>query len=231
LSRLLPPLIRHFKGNRRITFAVAGDTRRAPGRRPVYSKSFPLLFLVPMLVLGCAGVNETVNVKPRRMITEGRDYTIGPDDVLQIVVWKNESLSRTVRVRPDGKITLPLINDIQATGLSPQALRELIATRLERFVEVAGVTVMVQEVNSAKVSVLGQVKKPGVYPIRGDLSVLDAIALAEGFNEFAATDRMVIIRREGKQMRWLDVRYRDLIKGSDAKQPFFLEPGDTLVIP
>ncbi|HZR45846.1 MAG TPA: polysaccharide biosynthesis/export family protein [Candidatus Manganitrophaceae bacterium] len=162
---------------------------------------------------------------------EERPYTIGPDDLLNVVVWKNESLSKEVRVRPDGKITLPLINDVQAAGLAPNVLRDVIAKRLEKFIEVSGVTVMVKEINSSKVSVLGQVKKPGIYPLRGELTVLEAIALAEGFNEFAATDRMVIIRKNGKETNWIKVRYTDMIQGRVPNDHLFLAAGDTLVVP
>lgn len=163
--------------------------------------------------------------------SEARSYVIGPDDLLQIVVWKNESLSRELRVRPDGKITLPLINDIQASGKTPSDLREIISTRLEKFVEVAGVTVIVKEINSSKVSVLGQVRKPGIYPLRSDLTVLDAVAMAEGFNEFAAPDRMVIIRKNGKETHWIKVNYDDILQGRISEDRLFLASGDTLVVP
>ena len=191
-------------------------------------------FLSMAIGLGLTGCGEPVrNVAgiPRSAPTEERSYTIGPDDLLNVVVWKNESLSKEVRVRPDGKITLPLINDIQAAGLTPNVLRDVIAKRLEKFIEVSGVTVMVKEINSSKVSVLGQVKKPGIYPLRGDLTVLDAIAMAEGFNEFAATDRMVIIRKNGRETNWIKVRYNDMIQGRVSGDHLFLAAGDTLVVP
>jgi polysaccharide export outer membrane protein len=175
-------------------------------------------------------VTEVPNFR-RVPASEERSYVIGPDDLLQIVVWKNESLSKEVRVRPDGKITLPLINDVQAGGMTPSILRDVISKRLEKFVEVAGVTVIVKEINSAKVSVLGQVRKPGIYPLRSDLTVLDAIAMAEGFNEFAATDRMVIIRKNGKETHWIRVDYDDILRGRISEDRLFLAAGDTLVVP
>jgi polysaccharide export outer membrane protein len=175
-------------------------------------------------------VTEAPNFR-RVPTAEERSYTIGPDDLLQIVVWKNESLSREVRVRPDGKITLPLINDVQAGGMTPSLLRDVISKRLEKFVEVSGVTVIVKEINSSKVSVLGQVRKPGIYPLRSDLTVLDAIAMAEGFNEFAAPDRMVIIRKNGKETHWIRVNYNDILRGRISEDRLFLASGDTLVVP
>lgn len=175
-------------------------------------------------------MTEVPNVR-RVPTTEERAYVIGPDDLLQIVVWKNESLSKEVRVRPDGKITLPLINDVEAAGMTPSILRDVISKRLEKFVEVAGVTVIVKEINSSKVSVLGQVRKPGIYPLRSDLTVLDAIAMAEGFNEFAAPDRMVIIRKNGKETHWIRVNYDDILQGRVAGDRLFLASGDTLVVP
>lgn len=189
------------------------------------------LLLCFLTLSSCADpVTEVPNFR-RVPPTEERAYVIGPDDLLQIVVWKNESLSKEVRVRPDGKVTLPLINDVQAGGMTPAVLRDVIAKRLEKFVEVSGVTVIVKEINSSKVSVLGQVKKPGIYPLRGDLTVLDAIAMAEGFNEFAATERMVIIRKNGKETQWIKLRYQDVIQGKITGDRLFLAAGDTLVVP
>jgi polysaccharide biosynthesis/export protein len=190
-------------------------------------------FLIHMtLVLtGCSEPVRQLGNVSRAAPSEERSYTIGPDDLLHIVVWKNDSLSKEVRVRPDGKITLPLINDVQAAGMTPSVLRDVIAKRLEKFIEISGVTVMVKEINSSKVSVLGQVKKPGIYPLRGDLTVLEAIALAEGFNEFASTDRMVIIRKNGKETNWIKVRYTDMIQGRVSVDHLFLAAGDTLVVP
>ncbi len=189
------------------------------------------LLLYSLVLTAC--VEQMTEVPNFRRVpnTEERSYVIGPDDLLQIVVWKNESLSKEVRVRPDGKVTLPLINDVQAGGMTPSILRDVISKRLEKFVEVSGVTVIVKEINSSKVSVLGQVRKPGIYPLRSDLTVLDAIAMAEGFNEFAAPDRMVIIRKNGKETRWIKVNYDDILQGRISADRLFLASGDTLVVP
>ena len=192
---------------------------------------FFLSTAITLGIAGCGGGPVGQASIPRTVSSGERPYMIGPDDLLSVVVWKNESLSKEVRVRPDGKITLPLINDIQAAGVAPNVLRDVIAKRLEKFIEVSGVTVMVKEINSSKVSVLGQVKKPGIYPLRGDLTVLEAIALAEGFNEFAATERMVIIRKNGKQTNWIRIRYNDMIQGRVPEDHLFMSAGDTLVVP
>ncbi|MDC4203670.1 MAG: polysaccharide biosynthesis/export family protein [Candidatus Manganitrophus sp.] len=189
------------------------------------------LLFSSLVFTACADQMTEVPNFRRVPTSEERSYVIGPDDLLQIVVWKNESLSRELRVRPDGKITLPLINDIQASGKTPSDLRDIISTRLEKFVEVAGVTVIVKEINSSKVSVLGQVRKPGIYPLRSDLTVLDAIAMAEGFNEFAAPDRMVIIRKNGKETHWIKVNYSEILQGKISEDRLFLASGDTLVVP
>lgn len=189
------------------------------------------LSLYSLFLTACVEQMTEIPNFRRGPTTEERSYMIGPDDLLQIVVWKNESLSKEVRVRPDGKITLPLINDVQAGGMTPSILRDVISKRLEKFVEVSGVTVIVKEINSSKVSVLGQVRKPGIYPLRSDLTVLDAIAMAEGFNEFAAPDRMVIIRKNGKETHWIKVNYSDILQGRVSGDRLFLASGDTLVVP
>lgn len=189
------------------------------------------LVLYSLILTACVEQMTEVPNFRRVPASEERSYVIGPDDLLQIVVWKNESLSRELRVRPDGKITLPLINDIQASGKTPSDLRDVISKRLEKYVEVAGVTVIVREINSSKVSVLGQVRRPGIYPLRSDLTVLDAIAMAEGFNEFAATNRMVIIRKNGKETHWIRVNYNDILQGKVSEDRLFLASGDTLVVP
>lgn len=191
-----------------------------------------IVFFLSFIIAGCADPMAQNGVAVPKPMHEERTYVIGPDDVLNVVVWKNESLSKEVRVRPDGKITLPLINDVQAAGLAPNTLRDVISKRLEKFVEISGVTVMVKEINSSKVSVLGQVKKPGIYPLRGDLTILEAIALAEGFNEFAETERLVIIRKNGNgETNWIRVRYKDMIQGKVSSDHLFLAAGDTLVVP
>jgi polysaccharide export outer membrane protein len=160
------------------------------------------------------------------------EYVIGPEDVIQITVWRNENLSRTVPVRPDGKISLPLVNDVQAAGLTALELRDEIIRRLKEFVAAPDVTVAVTQINSLKISVLGQVGKPGVYDLKQRVSVLEAVAMAGGLTPFAAANRLVVLRKgpDGRLVR-IAVRYKDLVDGKDERQNILLQRGDTIVVP
>ncbi len=159
------------------------------------------------------------------------DYRIGPADVLQITVWRNEPLSREVPVRPDGKISLPLLNDVQAAGLTAIELRDEIAKGLKEYVTAPAVTVTVKEINSLKVNVLGQVQKPGVLEVKRRVSVLEAVALAGGLTPFAAPNRMVVLRKgpDGRLVR-IGIRYDDLVQGDD-RQNILLQRDDTVMVP
>ena len=160
---------------------------------------------------------------------EDRDYKIGPEDVLDISVWKNQELSRTVPVRPDGKVSLPLVNDIQAAGLTPTRLREELTRRLSEYVPSPEVAVIVREVHSAKVSVVGAVRSPGRYEVRSPATVLALIALAQGFTDFAARDRIVVLRQNGTPQR-ITFNYRKITDGTDQDN-FFVQAGDIIVVP
>jgi polysaccharide export outer membrane protein len=156
-------------------------------------------------------------------------YEIGPEDVLDISVWKNPELSRTVPVRPDGKVSLPLVNDIKAAGLTPTALRDQVKARLAEFIPAPEVSVIVREVHSRKVAVVGSVKMPGRFEIKSPMTVLEAIALSQGFTDFASRDRIVVLRQhDGRTIR-LPFNYGKI---ADASQEnFFVEPGDIIVVP
>jgi polysaccharide export outer membrane protein len=166
-----------------------------------------------------------------RIVADERDYKIGPEDVLDISVWKAPELSRTVPVRPDGKVSLPLINDIQAAGLTPSVLRQELARRLAEYVPSPEVAVIVREVHSGKVSVIGSVRNPGRYELKSPATVLELIALAQGFTDFANRDRIVIIRQNatGNPQR-ISFNYRKVADGSDQDN-FFVQPGDIIVVP
>jgi polysaccharide export outer membrane protein len=158
-------------------------------------------------------------------------YRIGEQDLLNITVWKEPELSGSVVVRPDGKITLPLVNDIHAAGLSPDELRELITERLHPFLTVPEVTVAVREINSRKVYVIGQIAHEGSYRINSTTTVLQIIAEAGGLNEFANRKRIYLLRKEnGAQIR-LNFNYDKVVKGKDPSQDVLLRPGDTIVVP
>jgi len=143
-------------------------------------------------------------------------------------VWKNVELSKIVPVRPDGKVSLPLVNDIQAAGLTPNELRDQITTRLAEYIPAPEVSVMVREVHSRKVSVVGNVKMPGRYDIKSPMTVLEAIALAQGLTDFAARDRIVVLRQQDGSTQHIPFNYR---KVGDDQQNFFVRPGDIIVVP
>jgi polysaccharide biosynthesis/export protein len=159
-------------------------------------------------------------------------YVIGNADVLAITVWKEPDVSRSIPVRPDGKISLPLVGEIQATGRTPLQLEEDIAAKLQTYINKPDVTVIVQEINSEKFNVLGRVVKPGSYPLSGSATVLDAIAAAGGFQDFAKQKSIYILRSNpaGGQSR-MTFNYKDVIKGKHPEQNIKLEPRDTIVVP
>ncbi len=159
------------------------------------------------------------------------DYQIGPEDLLDVSVWNNPALSRTAPVRPDGKISLPLLNDVQAAGLTPMQLRDVIAKKLVEYMPNPEVSVIVREVNRFKVSVIGEVKKPGRFDFKSKATVLDAIALAGGFNDFAARSRIVILRQDGAGTKRIPINYNKIISTASEQDDFYLQPGDVVVVP
>ena len=159
------------------------------------------------------------------------DYVIGPDDVLTVVFWRDKDLSSDVVVRPDGKISLPLLNDVHAAGLTPEQLRDEVVKAATRFIEDPTATVIVKAINSRKVFITGNVGKPGTYPLTGSMNVLQLIALAGGLLEYADANEIVIMRSDGGQTQSFDFRYRDVIRQKNVSQNIALKPGDTVVVP
>lgn len=158
------------------------------------------------------------------------DYIIGPEDMLQVSVWKEPDLTNTLPVRPDGKISLPLLNDVPAAGLTPMQLAASITEKLKKFLADPRVTVVVTQINSRRVYVLGEVLHTGSMNLLPDMTVLQALATA-GFTQFANTGGIYVLRAEnGKQLK-IPVRYKKLIKGQATDQNFALKPGDTIVVP
>jgi polysaccharide export outer membrane protein len=156
------------------------------------------------------------------------EYRIGPEDVLDIVVWGNADLTRSgVQVRPDGRISLPMVNDVQAAGLTPMDLRSAITKKLEPAFHDQEVSVVVREVNSMKISVVGAVRTPSRFPLRSELTVLDAIAMAGGFADFAKRDKIYVLRNGRK----LAFNYDRFVKDPVVEDNFLLRAGDTVVIP
>jgi polysaccharide export outer membrane protein len=158
------------------------------------------------------------------------EYRIGPEDVLDISVWKNTELTRTVSVRPDGRISLPLLNDIQAAGLTPAELRDMLAKGYSEFVNEAEVSVIVREIHSNKVSVLGMVRLPGRYELRSQTTILEALALAGGFTEFAKRNQIMVLRNDGRRAARLPFDYNSVLDFGSA-QNFVLRPGDIILVP
>jgi polysaccharide biosynthesis/export protein len=156
-------------------------------------------------------------------------YRIGREDVLDIAVWRDGDLSRTLPVRPDGYISMPMTGDVLAAGKTPTELGDEIKERLKPYVQEPRVTVILREVNSSRVFVTGEVAHPGAYPLRGRVSLIQAIALAGGFTDFANSDGIVVIRNDG-QGGQIPVRYSDLVSPKES-QELFLRPGDTIVVP
>lgn len=159
------------------------------------------------------------------------DYLVGPEDVLGILFWRDQDMTGEVTVRPDGKITLPLIGDVQAAGLKPQALRDEIQKAAGKYLTDVNVTVIVRQINSRKVFITGQVTNPGAYPLAGPRTVMQVIALAGGLTEYADSKGITIMRTEGDQTRSYRFNYREVAKGKGLAQNILLKPGDTIVVP
>jgi len=160
------------------------------------------------------------------------EYYIGPEDVLEIIVWRNQDLSKVVTVRPDGRISLPLLGDIEATGLTPSELTANIVNRLKQFKETPTVSVILQQVNSYGIYVLGETQKPGRYYLKSKTTLLQAITMAGGFTPIAARNKIVIFRwGEGKNEIKLKASYDDIVLRDGNNQNFILKPGDTIVVP
>jgi polysaccharide biosynthesis/export protein len=155
-------------------------------------------------------------------------YRIGPEDVLLISVWKNEAMTRTVPVRPDGKISLPLLNDVQAAGLTAMELRDVLTKQMTPYIPNPEVSVIVTDVRSFKVSVIGEVARPGRYEFKSWTTVLDALAFAGGFTQFASRSRILILQPDGKTMKRVPFNYN---KVGAEQENFYLRNGDIVMVP
>jgi polysaccharide biosynthesis/export protein len=157
------------------------------------------------------------------------EYRIGPEDMLAIAVWKNDALTRTVPVRPDGKISLPLLNDVQAAGLSALQLRDVLAQKLGAYMPNPEVSVIVTDIKSFKVSVIGEIARPGRLELRSWTTVLDALALSGGFTQFASRSKIVILQPDGKTMKRIPFNYNKALDGE--QENFYLRNGDIILVP
>ena len=170
-------------------------------------------------------------VRSSSAVDMSKEYLIGPEDVLDITVWKNcPDLCRTVPVRPDGKLSLPLVNDVQASGLTPMDLRQHLTDQLSEYLPSPEVSVIVREVHNFKVAVVGSVKMPGDYEIKSQATVLELIARAQGLTEFANRDKIVVLRQNGTKTERIKFNYRKVAEGDDQDN-FFVRAGDVIVVP
>jgi polysaccharide biosynthesis/export protein len=205
------------------------------GSRPGWGSARTLVGAVWLLSASAMAAPQTAESGPtpaQPAAGEPRgDYVIGSGDVLQVFVWKEPDLSRDVAVRLDGKITVPLAGELQAAGRTPAQLATELEQLLSRFLTSPRVTLGVAQPNSARFYVIGAVLRPGEFPLTSRLTVLQGLALAGGFREFAKTDGIVIIRRDGENQRFLPVNYKRIEGGRDPSQNLVLSPGDTILVP
>lgn len=195
--------------------------------------------LTLLLVTGAAAARGEEAAKPEAKaqpngpaaVPNLGDYRIGPEDLLQIGVWKNEAMSRTVPVRPDGKVSLPLLNDVLAAGYTPMEFREILIKKLTEYMPTPEVSVIVVEPKSYKVAVIGEVPKPGRYELRSWTTVLDVLAMAGGVNQFAARARIFVLRPEGDKMSRLPFNYNKAVSAGGEQENFYLRSGDIVVVP
>jgi polysaccharide export outer membrane protein len=173
---------------------------------------------------------QTVKPTPSVPATVPKDYVIGVEDVLNVMFWTAKELSAEVLVRPDGKISLPILNDVMAVGMTPEQLAKSISTVATKFTRDPGVTVQVKAVNSRKVYVVGEVAKPGPIQLGSGMNVLQAIGEAGGFLEGAKKGSVVIVRTENGQERRYKFNYNDVVRGKHVEQNLPLMPGDTILV-
>jgi polysaccharide export outer membrane protein len=199
-----------------------------------------LAFFLPSLIsysqnpepaAGPAQVAAPAPAAPNSAVgTASSSYVIGPSDVLTVTVWKEPTLSGSILVRPDGMITLPLIGDVQASGLTPLQLADQIAAKLKKYVQAPNVSVVVGAIHSKVVYLLGEVGKRGPVEMTSGMTLLDAIASAGGLTEYANTKKIYILRDEAGKHERIPVHYKEALKGN-SELNLVLEPGDTIVVP
>jgi polysaccharide biosynthesis/export protein len=195
-----------------VTCAVAGVAAQQAGR-------------VTAQIAGAGGGATTLSPTPPP------DYVIGSADVLSIVFWRDKEMSADVTVRPDGRISLPVLGEIRAAGLTPEELRARITEAAGKYLEEPDATVGVKEIRSRNVFITGNVAKPAAYPLTGEMTVLQLIAVAGGLQEYADSKNIVIIQTEGGRQQYRKFNYKDVIRQKHAAQNIVLKPGDTIVVP
>jgi polysaccharide export outer membrane protein len=194
------------------------EPKQAPPKLPQSPAQKPGMTTVPPVV--------PANVPP-----PPPDYVIGPDDVLQVLFWKEPENSAEVVVRPDGMISLPMLNDVQASGLTPEQLRQKVIADAAKFILDPDVSVIVKAINSRRVFITGQVAKPGAYPLGVPTTVLQLIAIAGGLGEWADQKKISIQRVENGKQVTLTFNYKEVVAGKNLKQNILLKPGDMVIVP
>lgn len=209
--------------------------------------------IAAVIVAPCTGYGQSASVKTRpdtklavnkdavavnsaadlaaKPATDDPNYVIGPEDELIISVWKEPDISRTVPVRPDGKISLALLNDVQATGRTPMQLGVDITEKLKNFISEPQVTVIVTKINSQRIFVVGEVPRTGAYTLLPNMTAVDAISSAGGFTPFAKRTKIYILRRESGKLTTIPFNYKEVVRNRRAEQDVVLKPGDRIVVP
>lgn len=177
--------------------------------------------------LSCGGKK----IAEQSIPSPGTQYIIGPEDILNINVWNEPELSLSVPVRTDGKISLPLINDIHVINLTPLELKEELTKRFAEYIENPNVSVIVEQINSLKIFIVGNVNQPGVFDVKREVNVLQAISLAGGFTEWAQKRKIQIFRKHGGVEKVIKINYNKIVSGKNPELNIPLQPGDTIVIP
>jgi polysaccharide export outer membrane protein len=203
-------------------------------KRFVYAGIIASMVFFASTIIAFSQTNREISLEKdsqAQAVVDNESYVIGCEDVLYIHVWKEEALSRTVPVRSDGNISLPLIRDIKAAGSTPLQLEAAITERLKGFYENPNVSVTVMEINSFKVYVSGEVKTPGVYRLRSETSILQIIPMAGGFTDWAKKKKILVIRKENGKEKRFTVNYKKAMEGDDPNSNVILKPGDTIIVP
>ena len=204
--------------------------KSVPATAPATKSSAPAAKPATPAAVAPAAAPSATSAMPKVTAAVPTDYVIGPEDMLQVTVWKNDALSKAVPVRPDGKISLPLLHDIHAAGLTTMQLRDKIAVALAEFMPSPEVSVIVTDVRSYRVSVLGEVNKPGVLQLKSEATILEAIAMAGGFRDFASPSKIVIFRKDSYGgTHKLTFNYNRALKGQEDN--LNLRTGDVIVVP
>lgn len=206
-------------------------------RLTLLTVAFSLLLALCMGAQEAAGrqhpqaITSAANELAKKVATQDPNYVIGSQDMLDISVWREPDFSRTVPVRPDGKISLPLLNDMQAAGLTPSQLAEELTKSLNKFVTNPQVTIIVTQINSQRFYVLGEATRPGAYTLIPDMTILQALSNAGGFTTYANAKKIYLLRQENGKQQKLSFNYKDVIAGKRTEQNIVLKNGDTIVVP